>query len=216
MEYLMRHFLLSECLDGIRASFVFKPTSGAGAQVTIDVQKGLSKSFAVSPTGGFEYHIHVKPVGANNDCMATGGHLDPANVGAAKCNPAKADKCQEGDLSGKHGELKATESGQILTFSYVDHQLQFSGDATTIAGRSVVIHNNGTRVACGDILPVGVSRNSSISSVNATSTGDQDKINGTDAKAPLQTSNSRIVGWNTAMMVAGTVATGILGTVLTF
>jgi hypothetical protein len=74
---------------------------GVGAQVLVDVQKGLSKSFAVLPSVGFEYHIHVKPVGPNNDCMATGGHLDPANVGAAVCDPAKPDKCQEGDLSGK-------------------------------------------------------------------------------------------------------------------
>lgn len=80
---------------------MFAPLSNnGGAQVWIEVKSGLSKKFAVSPTGGFEYHIHVKPVGSNNDCMATGGHLDPANVGAAKCMAAKPDKCQEGDLSG--------------------------------------------------------------------------------------------------------------------
>ena len=55
-------------------------------------------------------------------------------------------------FKGKHGELMATESGAIPTISYLDRQLRFSGAETTIVGRSVVIHNNGTRVACGDIL----------------------------------------------------------------
>ncbi|KAF8933576.1 hypothetical protein BGZ58_006259, partial [Dissophora ornata] len=132
---------------------------------------------------GFEYHIHVKPVGPDNDCIATGGHLDPESIGAtAKCNPAKPEKCQEGDLSGKHGELKATESGSIPTMSYVDHLLQFTGESSTIVGRSVVIHNNGTRVACGDILPVAAQR---VSGSNNNSTSkDQITEAGSDSKAP--------------------------------
>ncbi|KAK3847588.1 MAG: superoxide dismutase [Linnemannia gamsii] len=141
-------------MNGIEANFMFAPlANNGGAQVWIEVKSGLSKTFAVSPTGGFEYHIHVKPVGSNNDCMATGGHLDPTNIGAAKCMPAKPDRCQEGDLSGKHGELKATESGFIAPISYNDKSIHFSGETTTIAGRSVVIHNNGTRVACANIFP---------------------------------------------------------------
>lgn len=88
-------------LDGIEANFMFAPlANNGGAQVWIEVKSGLTKKFAVSPTGGFEYHIHVKPVGPNNDCVATGGHLDPGNVGAVKCTAAKPDTCQEGDLSG--------------------------------------------------------------------------------------------------------------------
>jgi hypothetical protein len=55
--------------------------------------------------------------------------------------------------TGKHGELKATETGAIAPISYNDKYIHFSGETTTIAGRSVVIHNNGTRVACGNIYP---------------------------------------------------------------
>ncbi|KAG0348182.1 hypothetical protein BG004_005838, partial [Podila humilis] len=123
-----------------------------GAEVNIDVTKGLSKSTVLSPSKGFDYHVHVNRVGPNNDCMATGGHLDPTNVGAAKCNPSIPEKCQEGDLSGKHGELRASESGAIPNVRYIDRQLHFDGETTTLKGRSIVIHNNGTRVACGNIL----------------------------------------------------------------
>ncbi|KAF9572508.1 hypothetical protein EC968_009732 [Mortierella alpina] len=140
-------------MNGIEASFIFAPQPhSGGAEVVIDVVKGLSKLLALSPTGGYEYHIHVSPVGPDNDCMATGGHLDPFKVGSVKCDASRPEKCQEGDLSGKHGELMATESGAIPTISYLDRQLRFSGVETTIVGRSVVIHNNGTRVACGNIL----------------------------------------------------------------
>ncbi|KAF9288955.1 hypothetical protein BGZ68_010280 [Mortierella alpina] len=140
-------------MNGIEANFIFAPQPhSGGAEVVIEVTEGLSKRFVLSPTGGYEYHIHENPVGPDDDCMATGGHLDPFKVGSVKCNASRPEKCQEGDLSGKHGELMATESGAIPTISYLDRQLQFSGAETTIAGRSVVIHNNGTRVACGDIL----------------------------------------------------------------
>lgn len=40
-----------------------------------------------------------------------------------------------------------------LRLRYIDRQLKFTGDATTILGRSIVIHNNGTRIACANILP---------------------------------------------------------------
>ncbi|KAI8599293.1 superoxide dismutase [Dissophora ornata] len=141
-------------MSGIKGSFMFTPHSPIGAQVTVCIKSGLTKQFAVLPAVGFEYHIHVNQVGPGGDCMATGGHLDPANIGMATCNPATPDKCQEGDLSGKHGNLKPTDSGEIPAFSYIDNQLAFSGDTTTIVGRSVVIHNNGTRVACANILPL--------------------------------------------------------------
>ncbi|KAG0359102.1 hypothetical protein BGZ54_010138 [Gamsiella multidivaricata] len=137
---------------------VYLPSIDTGATVRIHIQSGLTKQFAVLPTVGFEYHIHLEPVGPGGDCAATLGHLDPANVGEGKCDPAVPEKCQEGDLSGKHGNLLPTKSGAISTIKYVDHQLAFKGAKTTIAGRSIVIHNNGTRIACANILPVGTAR----------------------------------------------------------
>ncbi|KAF9132175.1 hypothetical protein BGW39_000682 [Mortierella sp. 14UC] len=184
--------------DGIEANFMFAPLpNNGGAQVWIEVKGGLTKKFAVSPTGGFEYHIHVKPVGSNNDCMATGGHLDPTNVGAAKCLPAKPDGCQEGDLSGKHGELKATDSGAIAPISYNDKYIHFSGETTTIAGRSVVIHNNGTRVACANIYPFGQSTSPSPSAAEDASNS---QVNASHSSA------GRVVATMAmTMAVAGTV-----------
>ncbi|KAG0357745.1 hypothetical protein BG005_003146 [Podila minutissima] len=160
-------------MNNIKALFTFTPvTKGTGAVVDIDVTAGLSKKVALSLSKGFEYHVHVNPVGPNNDCMATGGHLDPMNVGATKCDPTKPESCQEGDLSGKHGELKATESGAIKT-RYIDHQLRFDGATTTIAGRSIVIHNNGTRVACGNIVPYGEATSQSAPGGASTNLADQ-------------------------------------------
>ncbi|KAK3814776.1 MAG: hypothetical protein J3R72DRAFT_461681 [Linnemannia gamsii] len=108
------------------------------------------------PSVGLEYHIHVKPVGLGNNCEATGGHLDdPAHPGMVPCDLDTPEKCQEGDLSGKHGNLMMTPTGE-LQLRYNDKQLKFTGDTTTILGRSLVIHNNGTRIACANILPASV------------------------------------------------------------
>ncbi|KAF9107762.1 hypothetical protein BGX29_005049 [Mortierella sp. GBA35] len=196
-------------MNGIEANFIFAPqANNTGAQVWIEVKAGLTKKFAVSPTGGFEYHIHVNPVGPNNDCMATGGHLDPTNVGAAKCLPAKSDKCQEGDLSGKHGELKATDSGVIAPISYNDRYIQFSGETTTIAGRSVVIHNNGTRVACGNIYPFEQSTLPSSNSADGVASVASQK----DAPGSQNSGGSGQVTVTMALAVAGTV----LGALMAF
>ena len=52
------------------------------------------------------YHIHVSPVSSNGNCSSTGSHLDPYNVGeTVPCDPSQPDKCQVGDLSGKHGTM---------------------------------------------------------------------------------------------------------------
>ncbi|KAF9963212.1 hypothetical protein BGZ70_007563, partial [Mortierella alpina] len=118
-------------MSGIKATFTFTPlgdNSDKGANVAINVVSGLSTKIAAIPAVGFEYHIHVNPV-TNNDCMTTGGHLDPTNVGAAKC---------------KHGNLMPTESGALAPITYTDKEIHFTGVNSTIVGRSVVIHNNAT------------------------------------------------------------------------
>ncbi|KAF9121047.1 hypothetical protein BGW39_010901 [Mortierella sp. 14UC] len=139
----------------IEATFTFDKVEG-GMNITVTGVKGLSFASQVNKTAGYEYHVHVKPVGPGGNCTATGGHLDPANVGPAPCNPANLTSCQTGDLSGKHGNLNGTETGAIPTFFYLDTQLSFTTPANgPMVGRSVVIHNNGTRVACGDLIVDG-------------------------------------------------------------
>ncbi|KAG0271809.1 hypothetical protein BGZ95_000327 [Linnemannia exigua] len=132
---------------------VINMASVGGASVMIKIEKGLTRETALLPNVGFEYHIHVKPVGPGNNCEATGGHLDdPAHPGIVPCDSKTPDRCQEGDLSGKHGNLMVTPTGE-LQLRYNDNQLKFTGDTTTILRRSLVIHNNGTRIACANILP---------------------------------------------------------------
>lgn len=58
------------------------------------------------------------------------------------------------DYLGKHGNLKPS-AVPLGAITYVDKQLRWEGAATTIVGRSVVAHNNGTRIACANLLPVG-------------------------------------------------------------
>lgn len=147
-------FDIGKCLDGLDVLFNFDKVT-EGVNVTITVSKGLTQAKQILPVG-YEYHVHVNPVGPNNNCTATGGHLDPANVGPAPCNPKNLTSCQVGDLSGKHGNFVATDSaeGALPVIQYVDTQLAFTG-TDAITGRSVVIHNNGTRIGCANIIVEG-------------------------------------------------------------
>lgn len=72
--------------------------------MVIDIESGLTRELEIQRGIGFEYHIHVKQVGANNNCEATGGHLDPdpSKPGVVPCDPYAPDECQVGDLSGNH------------------------------------------------------------------------------------------------------------------
>ncbi|KAF9163235.1 hypothetical protein DFQ26_002790 [Actinomortierella ambigua] len=137
----------------IIGEFQFVPLQ-EGARVTFEFKSGLTIKAALAPSKGYEYHIHEKPVGPNGDCNATLGHLDPDNIGmTTKCDPATPNKCQEGDLSGKFGEIMGTVSGAIPLTSYVDKSLAFGNGPRSIEHHSVVIHNNGTRIACANIVP---------------------------------------------------------------
>src|SRR5690554_3923362 len=120
--------------------------------IGVTIVKGLTSAIQVLPTG-FDYHVHVNPVGPNNNCTATGLHLDPAKVGVAKpCDPTDLTTCQTGDLAGKYGNLMGTEDGAIPKATYLDTQLTFTGEGEeSMVGRSIVIHNNGTRIACANI-----------------------------------------------------------------
>ncbi|KAG0300928.1 hypothetical protein BGZ97_003015 [Linnemannia gamsii] len=129
-----------------------------GSANVTNLNNDIVVNFTFDKTAGFEYHVHVTPVGPNYGCMATGGHLDPFNVGPAPCNPKNLTSCQTGDLSGKHGNIVPTADGTFPTIQYIDTQLSFTEPANgPMVGRSIVIHNNGTRVACGDLIVDGYS-----------------------------------------------------------
>ncbi|KAF9332178.1 hypothetical protein BG006_004943 [Podila minutissima] len=210
-------------MNEVQACFKFTPLGpnipGALVEIT-----GVIKAQAVKPNEGFEYHIHEKPVGPNNDCMATSGHLDPLKFGNGRCNPATPDKCQEGDLSGKHGNLKPS-AVPVGAITYVDKYLRWEGAATTIVGRSVVVHNNGTRIACGDLLPVGSNSHGVTLAPVAPETYDDDDVerqmgeSGEFATAAAQTArhngamsglDERVAAWTLATTVAAGVVAALM------
>ncbi|KAG0291265.1 hypothetical protein BGZ96_005359 [Linnemannia gamsii] len=163
------------------AYFTFDKVEG-GMNITLTGLKGLTINAAVNKTAGYEYHVHVTPMGPKYGCMATGGHLDPFNVGPAPCNPKNLTSCQTGDLSGKHGNIVPTEDGTFPAIQYIDTQLSFTEPANgPMVGRSVVIHNNGTRIACGDLIVEGytVPGTNGTNGTNGTTDGTKPAAEGT-------------------------------------
>ncbi|KAJ1979441.1 hypothetical protein H4R35_001516 [Dimargaris xerosporica] len=117
---------------------------------------------AAGDSAPYKYHIHVSPVGENNNCTATGGHYDPHSAATTyapyTCTPGVTpqDHCEVGDLSGKHGSLAPTAEAPQVSGQYDDDYVKFTPDNTVI-GRSIVIHNSkGDRIACANIDAVMV------------------------------------------------------------
>ncbi|KAA1089242.1 hypothetical protein PGT21_011354 [Puccinia graminis f. sp. tritici] len=126
----------------------FRATATMDVQVQVTVF-GLDHSL---PHGEHAYHIHANPVGADGNCEATGGHLNPTGIAdSVTCNPMVPKTCKEGDLSGKHGVLAGAQ--RSIQLSYTDPNLQFSSPESGIIGRGLVIHDSkGARIACGNII----------------------------------------------------------------
>jgi hypothetical protein len=158
-------------MNGIDAMFTFDKVPG-GMNITVTVNSGINATAQILPVG-YEYHVHVNPVGPNNNCMATGLHLDPAKVGVVKpCEPANLTTCQTGDLSGKYGNFIGSETGALPPKTYLDTQLTFTGEGeNAMLGRSVVIHNNGTRVACANLIVDGYTAPAPTGSASPSGTG---------------------------------------------
>ncbi|KAI5279912.1 hypothetical protein KEM54_003935, partial [Ascosphaera aggregata] len=100
------------------------------------------------------YHIHEFRVPENGDCYATGGHLNPYGVpDDFKCDPQYAQRCQVGDLSGKHGKLP---KGEYLTMYKDDYLSINTMDVAFFGNLSLVVHaNDNTRLNCGNFIKVG-------------------------------------------------------------
>jgi Cu/Zn superoxide dismutase len=128
------------------AEFNFTGSSnGTGVSVS-----ACFHGISASEPGPYAYHIHVKPVPADLNCTAAGGHLNPYNTTAIPCDSTQPQTCEVGDLSGKHSKVPV---GEMYCTSYVDNYLSVvESNPAYIGGRSVVIHNsNNTRIACGNI-----------------------------------------------------------------
>ena len=87
------------------------------------------------------WHVHERKVSTPGDCSAkaTGGHYNPTT--------------DAGELSKKHGDLKADSKGAYSNFS-VDYGVKLFG-AGSVLGRSIVLHKQSdkSRWACATINP---------------------------------------------------------------
>ena len=107
-------------------------------------------------TTNYTWKIHEFPVvyrgNAKHTCQSLyiGGMYDPSSKTSAgnystQCKPSMSNACAIGDLSGKHGYLRAT------TNNLVDPDLPLRGPSS-IFGRSLVLYNeNSMAVACAVI-----------------------------------------------------------------
>lgn len=96
------------------------------------------------------YHIHTYPV-HNGDCLSTGGHYNPYNVGKSH-SPTTGlgsyDQYEVGDLSGLFGSLKEKSA---VSFTRFDANVR----CDDILGRSVVIHRGDkSRWQCATFEPL--------------------------------------------------------------
>lgn len=146
-----------------------------------------------------EYHIHVSPVPEDGNCTATGGHLDPYNVGDPYVCPGEtgAVTCQVGDLSGKHGAIDTAALGAASYMTqYLDYYLSTVPDTVGFFGnRSFVVHDQaGARLNCGNfVLQTAPSSNGTgIMPGNYTS------------PAPTETESAQATGVDTGTATGGT------------
>ncbi|WAQ88497.1 hypothetical protein PtA15_9A624 [Puccinia triticina] len=133
---------------GITGRVTFQLVPGAQLLV-VDVNlSGLKKPAGF---GDYTYHVHTHPVGADGNCAATKGHLDPFHAGAkTPCDFHQPHLCEAGDLSGKFGKISSAQD--TASVHYIEPFLKFSPAEQSVLGRSVVVHGpDTTRLACGNI-----------------------------------------------------------------
>lgn len=147
-----------------------------GAVYAVSSPDGTGVMFQVkfsglpSEGGPFTYHIHEKPVPANGNCTATGGHLDPFMAGdTTSCNSSAPATCQVGDLSGKHG--KVTSDPFFAT--YTDDYASLAGGLGSFFGNlSVVLHTSDkTRITCANFTAVSTGSTAGAGSSGSCSSG---------------------------------------------
>lgn len=97
------------------------------------------------------YHLHKAAVPADGNCTGTLSHLDPYKRGdTPPCDADTPEKCEVGDLSGKHGKIPAGQD--TFEASYLDLFAATAEDSESFFGsRSVVIHlADGKRLTCAN------------------------------------------------------------------
>jgi hypothetical protein len=149
-----------------------------------------------------EYHVHVFPVPEDGNCSRTGGHLDPYGVtdGYICSSETGLDKCQVGDLSGKHGPIDTATLGPgSFQVKYLDNFLSTTpGDLAFFGNRSIVVHDKeGKRLNCANFV-----------AQTAPSTNTTGTVPGNyTTPAPAETESAHATGVGGTTTHAGTTAT---------
>ncbi|KAL1585257.1 hypothetical protein WHR41_05876 [Cladosporium halotolerans] len=137
--------------------------NGTGANVQISISGLPDKG------GPFTYHIHKCPVAGLN-CTTAGSHLDPYGAtDTPPCDPSQPDKCEVGDLSGKHGKM----NGPSFAANYVDAYISTAeGTPAFVGNLSVVVHAaDKTRLTCANFKLQSVNIVTTLSPAEPTADG---------------------------------------------
>ncbi|KAI9593831.1 superoxide dismutase [Syncephalis fuscata] len=145
----VKHSFVAAKKNGFEAFFFITPMApGAGISIVGTI------GGKIPVVGEYAYHVHEKPVPADGNCTATGGHFDPYGKKGAKCTKQTLNDCELGDLSGKFGKVKfgSTQKNDYKWVTYVDPTITLDKGENGILGRSIVVHNpSGDRIACANI-----------------------------------------------------------------
>ncbi|KAI1416826.1 hypothetical protein F5Y13DRAFT_101024 [Hypoxylon sp. FL1857] len=134
-------------LNGNVEGYVLARSAANGSGLDYEV------SFSNLPAEGgpFIYHVHVAPVPADGNCTSTLTHLDQMGRGENPiCDWTQPASCQQGDLSGKHGNITTVNSSYSFHDPYTSLR---EGDGAYIGNRSLVFHFlNKTRISCANFI----------------------------------------------------------------
>ncbi|CAH1783697.1 unnamed protein product [Owenia fusiformis] len=138
-------------MDGVKGSVSFTQASPFDVTHTNIEFTGLQ-----SLAGGFHIHLYPVPPRFTEDATqcssaSVAGHFNPFGISSYPApGSGTNDQYEIGDLSGKYGNILASQSN--VTSSFTDWNMPLWG-VNSIIGRSVVIHkaNDGSRWVCASI-----------------------------------------------------------------
>ncbi|TIB07997.1 hypothetical protein E3P92_03893 [Wallemia ichthyophaga] len=132
--------------DNIKGNVKIKGNWKEPTVVDIDINEGLEEHKR------YNYSVNVQRID-DGDCNSAGDILNPVGIPEnVICDEKKPEYCKEGDLSGKHGQLKMHSHGSCKE-EFRDEYLRFFPQPFSLLGRSVVITDeSNTRIACANII----------------------------------------------------------------
>ncbi|EEH41408.1 cytosolic Cu/Zn superoxide dismutase [Paracoccidioides lutzii Pb01] len=145
--------------------------------------------------GPFPWHVHDQPVSSDGNCNSTLAHLDLIDRGEfPPCNASNPKTCQEGDMSGKYGNITNASGGNVYEVTFIDNFTSLTdGLGAFVGNRSMVVHyRNSSRINCGNIT---------LASINGTAVPTPSA-----SQRPSQGPANRVGAFGLGVMLAGVAA----------